>query len=144
MRILVLGIALVAGCAASKKEPESVGTVEGPTEAGEKGQVYTLPSSETHMVGVMDGVYGYCHMPDAGFCGEFPPDQVAGGEQACQGRGNWSTNGCPREGILGTCTNPVRGGGARLWLYSPRYATEEEARLDMCSDADDVFEAGVH
>jgi hypothetical protein len=133
MRTTLLGLAIVlAGCPGAKSTPA-------PTTPTATSETTTPPPDEAAMIGHADGQHGYCRMVPQGICGEFPPDQVAEGVQACEGRGEWSTAGCPAEGVLGVCTNPVRGGGARLWLYAPRFASAEAARSEMCSDEDDVF-----
>jgi hypothetical protein len=100
------------------------------------------PATAPAMLGELDGAHGFCNLGSQGMCMEFPPDGIADGEQLCTNfDGVWASEGCPAADAVGLCTNPVRGGGARLWLYGAVYGSADNARVQKCSDEDDVFSA---
>src|SRR5688500_8590015 len=131
MRLLAL-ILLLSGCAAKKAStpPASEPMATEPTA-----------DPEPAPAPVGDG-RGYCWLPERGMCSEFPADAYASGEELCATHsGQWTTAGCPTDSVLGYCTNPEHGGGAKLTLYANVYPDAESARADKCVDEGDVWEA---
>ena len=85
---------------------------------------------------------GSCDMPEAGMCMDYPGDLASIGKELCEEGGKWSGGACPTQDreVLGFCTNPKEGGGAKMTLYvSSGWKTADEAKERMCSDEGDEF-----